>query len=87
MKAKQRAKEASSLVCDCISRHCSHITFGSRGVVWEEVRYIPFGLPVVTMEFDSPSVTLIGCLMPSVAGSNAKLDCRQNGGLSELTSQ
>lgn len=37
------------------------------------------------MEFDSPSVTLIGCLMPSVAGSNAKPDWMQNITSSELT--
>lgn len=47
--------------------------FGSRGVFWE-VRYIPFGLPVVAMEFESPTVMPIGWLVPSVAGSNAKPD-------------
>lgn len=47
--------------------------FGSRGVAWE-VRYIPFGLPVVAMELESPTVMLIGWLMPSVAGSKAKID-------------
>lgn len=36
--------------------------------------YNPFGLPVVATEFESPRVTLIGCLMLSVAGSNAKPD-------------
>lgn len=52
------------------------LTFGNRDVVWE-VKYIPFGLPVVAIEFDSHSATLTGCLMPTVAGSNAKLDWKQ----------
>lgn len=47
-------------------------------MAWE-VRYIPFGLPVVAMELESPTVMLIGWLMPSVAGSNAKIDCRKAG--------
>lgn len=69
--------KALFLLCGTLRMQKPQITFGSRGKVWE-VRYIPFGLPVVAMEFDSVRVTFRGCRMPSVAGSNAKPDWREN---------